>query len=52
MRILLMALNRPYYGNNRDDGKENGNYYIIIGYILGSYWRYVMVPNNMGFRAL
>ena len=21
-----------------DNGKENGNYYIIIGYILGLYW--------------
>ena len=21
-----------------DSGKENGNYYVIIGYILGLYW--------------
>ena len=25
-------------GLYRDNGKENGNYYIIIGYILGLYW--------------
>ena len=24
-----------------DNGKENGNYYIIIGYILGLYWGYI-----------
>ena len=26
-----------YLGLFRDNGKENGNYYIIIGYILGLY---------------
>ena len=26
----------------RDNGKENGNYYIIIGYILGLYWGYII----------
>ena len=25
----------------RDNGKENGNDYIIIGYILGLYWGYI-----------
>ena len=26
-----------------DNGKQNGNYYIIIGYILVLYWGYVIV---------
>ena len=25
-------------GLYRDNGKENGSYYIIIGYIFGLYW--------------
>ena len=25
----------------RDNGKENGNYYIITGYILRLYWGYI-----------
>ena len=25
-------------GLYRDNGKENGDYYIIIGYMLGLYW--------------
>ena len=27
-----------YWGSIGDNGKENGNYYSIIGYILGFYW--------------
>ena len=30
----------------RDNGKENGNYYITIGLTLGFYWGF------LGFRAL
>ena len=25
-------------GLNWDNGKENGNYYVIVGYVLGLYW--------------
>ena len=25
----------------RDNGKENGNYHIILGYMLGLYWGYI-----------
>ena len=25
----------------KDNGKENGNYYIILGYMLGLYWGYI-----------
>ena len=34
----------PYLGLYRDNGKENGNYYIITGYILGLYWSYSIYP--------
>ena len=26
------------WGLYRDNGKENGNYYSIIGFMLGLYW--------------
>ena len=29
------------YGLYRDNGKENGYYYIIMVYILGFYWGYI-----------
>ena len=32
-------------GLYRDNGKENGNYLIIIGYILGLYWGYIIEQN-------
>ena len=37
---------RYVLGLYRDNGKENGNYYIIIGYILGLYgWlSKIMIP--------
>ena len=28
-------------GSYWDNGRENGNYYNIIGYILGLYWGYI-----------
>ena len=31
-------------GLYRDNGKENGNYYIIIGYILGLYYSVGTTP--------
>ena len=27
-----------FFGLYGDNGKENGNYFVIIGYILGLYW--------------
>ena len=27
-----------YISPSRDNGKENGNYYVIVGYMLGLYW--------------
>ena len=35
-----------------DDGKETGNYYIIIGYVLGLYWDIGKEHGNyyVGFR--
>ena len=36
-----------------DNGKEDGNYYIIIGYILGLYWDNGKENGNyyLGFRV-
>ena len=34
----LLYCNRVYiYGLYRDNGKEHGNYHVLIGYILGLY---------------
>ena len=35
MEIIIMGLYRVLEGLYRDNGKENGTYYMIIGYI---YW--------------
>ena len=29
-----------FFGLYGDNGNENGNYFVIIGYILGLYWGY------------
>ena len=34
---MWYLLGGKIWGLYRDNGKENGNYYIIIGYILGIY---------------
>ena len=36
--ILCIGIIFGYIGLIRDNGKEAGNYYIIIGYMLGIYW--------------
>ena len=37
LHMGYMGIMRYILGLYRDNGKENGNYYIIIGYILGLY---------------
>ena len=35
-----------YWGLYRDNGRENGNYFILLGFIWGFYWCYIGILEN------
>ena len=37
MIVIIVMIVRNILGLYRDNGKENGNYYNIVGYMLGLY---------------